>query len=317
MATILRPALKLEMAQMAAQNSTLIPPAGDRSTTAIQASSEVTNGEAVEPIVERHGPAEADPCVGQIVEQVLRVVRQRKTTPRATYRCQFHNGFGFRDATAIVPYLHALGISHIYASPVWHARPGSGHGYDVCNHQEFDPELGGEAGWNDWQSVLRRFEMGVLLDVVPNHMSTHAENPWWTDILENGPSSPYARFFDIDWQPVKQELDGHVLLPVLGRQYGDALEAGELSVAYESGGLFLRYFDRWLPLDPKTAPLVLGRNLDALRGAGRHARYFGRIRKHPDGARASATAYHDHCGRGHRAAARQASDQTTVARARE
>ena len=109
--------------------------------------------------------------------------------------------------------------------------------------------------------------MGVLLDVVPNHMSTHAENPWWTDILENGPSSPYARFFDIDWQPVKQELDGHVLLPVLGHQYGDALEAGELSVAYESGGLYLRYFDRWLPLDPKTAPLVLARCLDELRAA--------------------------------------------------
>ena len=130
-------------------------------------------------------------------------------------------------------------------------------------------------------------------------------------------SSPYARFFDIDWQPVKQELDGHVLLPVLGRQYGDALEAGELSVAYESGGLFLRYFDRWLPLDPKTSPLVLGRNLDDLRGAGRHARDSAEYENILTGSRASATAYHDHCGRGHRAAAPQASDQTTVARARE
>ncbi len=205
--------------------------------------------------------------IQRIAMRVLDRVRRRKTIPRATYRCQFHNGFGFREAASIVPYLHALGISHVYASPVWHARPGSTHGYDVCNHQEFDEELGGEAGWEELQVALCQCEMSVLLDVVPNHMSTHAENLWWTDILENGPSSPYAKFFDIDWQPGKQELDGHVLLPVLGRQYGDSLESGELTVAYESGGLFLRYFDRWLPLDPKTAPLVLAPNLDELRSA--------------------------------------------------
>lgn len=216
---------------------------------------------------EEVGAPRSNARIDQIAERVLELVKRGKAVPRATYRLQFHNGCGFRDAAAVVPYLHALGISHVYASPVWHARPGSTHGYDVCNHQEFDPALGGGTGWDEFQAALRTFEMGVLLDVVPNHMSTHAENLWWTDILENGPSSPYAKFFDIDWQPGRQELDGHVLLPVLGRQYGDSLESGELTVAYESGGLFLRYFDRWLPLDPKTAPLVLAQNLDELRGA--------------------------------------------------
>ena len=177
----------------------------------------------------------------RIAAEVVELVRRRKSAPRATYRCQFHNGFGFRDAAAIVPYLESLGISHIYTSPVWRARPGSTHGYDVCSHQEFDPELGGEAGWNDFRAVLDEHHVGVLLDVVPNHMSTHAQNLWWNDILENGPSSPFARYFDIDWRPVKPELDGRIMLPVLGRQYGDALEEGELSVAFDAGSLLLRY----------------------------------------------------------------------------
>ncbi|HEY4310020.1 MAG TPA: malto-oligosyltrehalose synthase [Pirellulales bacterium] len=200
-------------------------------------------------------------------DRIVSLVRARKVAPRATYRCQFHNGFAFRDAAAVVPYLASLGISHLYASPVWHARPGSTHGYDVCNHQEFDEELGGEEGWNVLQSALGEHGMKILLDVVPNHMSTHAQNLWWDDMLENGPSSPYASYFDIDWQPVKPELDGRVLLPVLGRQYGEALEAGELRVVFAAGAMFLGYFDRLLPLDPKTAPMILGRNLDELRAA--------------------------------------------------
>jgi (1->4)-alpha-D-glucan 1-alpha-D-glucosylmutase len=246
---------------MGLQNSTMARRGADDSVAGNPADADLDRGkdEPLRASVDRDSP------VVQIARQVLELIQQRKTTPRATYRCQFHNGFGFREASSIVPYLSALGISHLYASPVWHARPGSAHGYDVCNHQEFDPELGGEAGWNELQATLRQFDMGLLLDIVPNHMSTHGDNAWWTDVLENGPGSPYAKFFDIDWEPAKQELDGHVLLPGLGRQYGDALEAGELSVAYESGGLFLRYFDRWLPLDPRTAPLVLARNLDDLR----------------------------------------------------
>lgn len=255
------PQSKSKKIDMSPRHPTLPPPVADRSV-GNRVSRDRADGELFTPtgLVSR-----ANSFVNLIAKKVFDLLQRRNTTPRATYRCQFHNGFGFHEAAAIVPYLHDLGVSHIYASPVWHARPGSGHGYDVCNHQEFDPELGGEAGWSELQAVLRQFEIGMLLDVVPNHMSTHGDNVWWTDVLENGPSSPYAKFFDIDWQPVKQELEGRVLLPVLGRQYGDALEAGELSVAYESGALFLRYFDRWLPLDPKTAPLVLARNLDELR----------------------------------------------------
>src|SRR4029077_5264231 len=128
----------------------------------------------------------------RIVEGVFNEVKRRRLEPRATYRCQFHGGFGFRDAAAIVPYLESLGISHLYVSPVLVSRPGSAHGYDVCNHQTLDRELGGEEGWNELVAALRRHGLGLIVDIVPNHMSTHSTNPWWSDILENGASSPFA-----------------------------------------------------------------------------------------------------------------------------
>src|ERR687891_1891170 len=146
--------------------------------------------------------------------------------PRATYRLQFHAGFGFADAKAIVPYLAALGISPLYASPITKARPGSLHGYDVIDFNRLNPELGDEAAFEALISELHAHGMGLLLDFVPNHMGVGSDNPWWLDVLEWGPLSPYATFFDIDWEASARGVRGKMTLPVLGDQYGKVLEAG-------------------------------------------------------------------------------------------
>lgn len=180
--------------------------------------------------------------------------------PGATYRLQLHAEFDFERAAAIIPYLRELGVTHVYTSPILQARPGSEHGYDVCDHEQIDRGLGGSDGFARFSAALAEAGLALLLDVVPNHMSTDTANPWWNDVLENGPNSPYARFFDIDWHPVKVELHNKVLLPLLGKQYGDVLEAGELRVEHRDGGFTLRYFDHVLPLGPTTAiPLLTGR----------------------------------------------------------
>ena len=143
--------------------------------------------------------------------------------PTATYRLQFHAGFTFAQAREIVPYLARLGISHVYASPFFRAAPGSTHGYDVCDHNELNPEVGTRADFEAFSAELKTHGLGLIADFVPNHMGIEkALNPWWRDVLENGPSSPHARFFDIDWHPLKRELENKVLLPVLGEQYGRA-----------------------------------------------------------------------------------------------
>ena len=182
--------------------------------------------------------------------------------PRATYRLQFHKGFRFDDAIAILPYLAKLGVSHIYCSPVQRARPGSTHGYDVVAHDEINPELGGQEGFERFSAALRSHGMGQLLDLVPNHMGVlAADNAWWLDVLENGPASLYAQHFDIDWQPLNVELHGKVLLPVLGDHYGDVLARGELVLAFdaEAGSLALHYHEHSFPLAPETYPRVLQR----------------------------------------------------------
>lgn len=182
--------------------------------------------------------------------------------PRATYRLQFHKGFGFDDAIAILPYLATLGVSHIYCSPIQRARPGSAHGYDVVAHDEINPELGGREGFERFSAALRSHHMGQLLDLVPNHMGVlAADNAWWLDVLENGPASVYAQHFDIDWQPLNVELRGKVLLPVLGDHYGDVLARGELVLAFdaEAGSLALHYHEHRFPLAPETYPCVLQR----------------------------------------------------------
>ena len=135
--------------------------------------------------------------------------------PAATYRIQFTPGFGFADALALIPYLHTLGITDLYASPFFRARRGSLHGYDVTDHSTINPEFGTEADLEALAHALTQYGMGLLMDVVPNHMGiSDVSNRWWQDVLENGPNSPYAHFFDIDWTPPKAEIFcGRLILP--------------------------------------------------------------------------------------------------------
>jgi (1->4)-alpha-D-glucan 1-alpha-D-glucosylmutase len=188
--------------------------------------------------------------------------------PLATYRLQFSSAFTFEDARAVVPYLRELGISHLYASSYLAARPGSTHGYDVVDHTRLNPEVGSEADYQAFAEVLRAHAMGQVLDVVPNHMGIgEGANRWWNDVLENGPSSPYAEYFDIDWDPVRPELRNRVLLPILGDQYGRVLENRELVLEYEAGAFFVRYYETRLPVDPCTTVPILVHRQEALAAA--------------------------------------------------
>src|SRR3954470_9084698 len=157
--------------------------------------------------------------------------------PESTYRLQFHKGFTFRDAAAIIPYLRDLGVTHIYASPYLAARPGSTHGYDVIDHCRLNPELGGDEGFAVFLDALKTNGLEHILDVVPNHVGVATnDNAWWNDVLENGPASRYAGYFDITWRCSRRpEVQGKVLLPLLGEPYGDVLEKGQFSLAFEDG----------------------------------------------------------------------------------
>jgi (1->4)-alpha-D-glucan 1-alpha-D-glucosylmutase len=183
--------------------------------------------------------------------------------PRATYRLQLHAGFGFSQAAAIAPYLAQLGVSHVYLSPIFKARPGSVHGYDVTDHNQLNPELGTE---NDFVSMIGAFRdhgLGRILDIVPNHVGVWgADNPLWLDVLEWGPYSQYAGWFDIDW-PAQ---DGKLLAPVLGAQYGEELRSGKLKLHFEEDGSFAvwAYDAHKLPIHPLTFPLILGHQHPAL-----------------------------------------------------
>jgi (1->4)-alpha-D-glucan 1-alpha-D-glucosylmutase len=186
--------------------------------------------------------------------------------PLSTYRLQLHGRFPFSAAGAAVPYLARLGVTHCYLSPIFAATAGSTHGYDITDQNRINDELGGADEYERLSAAIADAGMGQLLDIVPNHMGNDAAtNPWWRDLLENGLCSLGARFFDIDWAPVKAELRGRVLLPILGDQYGQVLERGELSVVYTDGRLELQYGERRLPLNPKQFPLVLRHGLDALK----------------------------------------------------
>lgn len=185
--------------------------------------------------------------------------------PVSTYRLQLHRDFGFSSARDIVAYLSQLGITDCYSSPQLTARPGSPHGYDICDHGQLNPELGTEADYAAFTSALAAHGMGQILDIVPNHMSADPQaNPLWRDVLTHGPSSRFAAYFDIDWTPVKPELKGKVLLPMLGDQYGRVLERGELQLRFDAGELSLQYFDTNLPINPRQAPRVLGLDLEQL-----------------------------------------------------
>lgn len=178
--------------------------------------------------------------------------------PTSTYRLQFHRGFTFRDATAIVHYLHELGISDVYASPYFQASPDSTHGYDVADHNSLNPAIGDADDYHQFLSLLKERSMGHVLDFVPNHMGIDGSmNMWWWEVLEDGSASPYARYFDIDWRPGKEELRDNVLLPILGDRYGVILEKGELQVAYEDGTFTLNYFDTKLPISTQSYSVLL------------------------------------------------------------
>ena len=185
--------------------------------------------------------------------------------PHGTYRLQLHRGFTLEDAASIAGYLAGLGVSDCYTSPIFRATEGSTHGYDVCDHNEIGPELGGDAGYARFSEALREHGLAHLVDFVPNHMGISTDsNPWWRDVLENGPCSLSARFFDIDWEPAEAQLRNKVLLPILGDQYGLVLERGELRLVFEEGSLALEYAGQRLPVNPRQTTPVYRIGLDEL-----------------------------------------------------
>jgi (1->4)-alpha-D-glucan 1-alpha-D-glucosylmutase len=190
---------------------------------------------------------------------------QRTTPISATYRLQFNKDFTFRDAIGLLDYFSDLGITHIYASPILRSRAGSAHGYDVIDPTRLNPELGTEADFFTLQTELRNRGMGLVLDIVPNHMSASSENSWWMDVLEHGPESAYASYFDIDWHPPSRSLDSKILLPVLGRPFAEVLEGREFKLIYSDGRIFLQYFESLFPLALRTYVAILGKQIDKLR----------------------------------------------------
>ena len=179
-------------------------------------------------------------------------------TPSATYRLQLHSGFTFAQAAEIIEYLAEMGISDCYISPLAQARSGSLHCYDVTNPGVVNPELGGEAAFREFARKARDHGLGIVADTVPNHMCiSDPANGWWLDVLENGPSSVYAPYFDIDWNPPKADLANKVLLPVLGDQYGHVLENRELIVSYNNGSFAVSYHGLMFPLAPRTWTQIL------------------------------------------------------------
>jgi (1->4)-alpha-D-glucan 1-alpha-D-glucosylmutase len=178
--------------------------------------------------------------------------------PTCTYRLQFNRWFTFAQAREIVPYLHALGVSDAYASPYFQAGAESLHGYDITDHNKLNAAVGSREEYDSWITELHAHSMGQVLDFVPNHVGiADPLNQWWMDVLENGPSSRFAPYFDIDWHPLKSDLRGKVLLPILSDQYGRVLDRGELQVHFEEGTFYLRYGDRRLPIAPGTYRYVL------------------------------------------------------------
>jgi (1->4)-alpha-D-glucan 1-alpha-D-glucosylmutase len=191
----------------------------------------------------------------------------RIVIPGSTYRLQLHKDFTFADAVRIVPYLSRLGITHCYCSSYLKARPGSAHGYDIIDHNSLNPEIGSPEDFDRFVTALKQHQMGQVLDIVPNHMGIMGcDNAWWLDVLENGPASAYSNFFDIDWDPLQEELRGKILLPILGDRYGAVLECGELKLAFnaERGSFAVFYHNHCLPIGPRQYPLLLRHRVDML-----------------------------------------------------
>jgi len=191
--------------------------------------------------------------------------------PVAVYRLQFHPGMRFEDARGLIPYFHGLGITDLYASPILQARRGSTHGYDVTDPSRLNPELGNEEEFENFVRQLQANGMGLLLDIVPNHMAASSENPWWMDLLEDGPGSASASHFDVDWHPPSRSLDNRILLPLLAHSYASSLENRQLALTFEEGSFYIRYFDTKLPVAAKSYRQILSHRLEKLKqtlGAG-------------------------------------------------
>ena len=209
----------------------------------------------------------------RLLQQALDHITERRRLPESTYRLQFHAGFTFKDATAVVPYLNDLGVTHAYASPYLKARPGSTHGYDVIDHNQLNPELGTADDHAAYSAALADRGLGQILDTVPNHVGVGTnDNAWWNDVLENGRLSRYADCFDIAWDgPSRAGDHGKVLLPVLGGLYADVLAKGELKLEFDlaAGSFAVAYFDRRFPIDPRTFGRILrSREADLSRALG-------------------------------------------------
>ncbi|PYJ01605.1 MAG: malto-oligosyltrehalose synthase, partial [Verrucomicrobia bacterium] len=184
--------------------------------------------------------------------------KEHPRIPTCTYRLQLNRWFTFSQARDIVPYLDELGVSDVYASPYFQASAHSLHGYDISDHNKLNAAIGSRADYDAWIAQLHAHSMGQVLDFVPNHVGIgDSRNQWWMDVLENGRSSRYAPYFDIDWEPRKFDLRDKVLLPILSDQYGRVLERGELQVHFEGGTFYLLYGERKLPIAPGTYRYVL------------------------------------------------------------
>ncbi len=184
--------------------------------------------------------------------------------PLTTYRLQFNRNYRFEDARRFLPYLHELGITDLYASPLLQARSGSLHGYDVTDPTRLNPEIGTPEEFASLCEELEKYGMGLLLDIVPNHMSASSENPWWMDVLENGHGSRFASYFDIDWHHPKEALQGKVLLPILGSPFGAALENQELALSLEEAGFFVHYYETRLPVALRSYNRILRLRLETV-----------------------------------------------------
>jgi (1->4)-alpha-D-glucan 1-alpha-D-glucosylmutase len=216
--------------------------------------------------------------VADLLKKTAEHIAAAQRFPTSTYRLQFHAGFTFRDACRLVPYLADLGISHCYASPYLKARPGSTHGYNIIDHGALNPEIGSEEDYDALVAALREHGLGQILDIVPNHMGVATnDNIWWNDVLENGPASRYAGYFDISWRASpRPELFDKVLLPVLGEPYGDVLDAGQLRLTFANGSFAIEYFERRFPVDPHGSSSIAWRK--SRRNWGRKRRHISSIR---------------------------------------